>query len=161
VGESSSKGDRLGYNYFRDYDPQTGRYVESDPIGLQGGTFSTYSYVANNPLWYVDPDGTGPVGGVIGGTIGGILGGLVGAETGPGDAAVIAGGRAIGRAIGGAIEDSCRSNQCPPCKTITGRVVPLGTIAYRPLDIIPDDEAQHGVSGSTSQSISSEPDPVS
>ncbi|MDF5946520.1 RHS repeat-associated core domain-containing protein [Pseudomonas aeruginosa] len=23
----------LHYNYFRDYDPETGRYVESDPIG--------------------------------------------------------------------------------------------------------------------------------
>ena len=46
----------LFYNYFRDYDPQTGRYVESDPIGLGGG-INTYGYVFNGPINYVDPDG--------------------------------------------------------------------------------------------------------
>jgi RHS repeat-associated protein len=46
----------LNYNYFRDYDPTTGRYVESDPIGLSGGN-STYGYAAASPLMYDDPDG--------------------------------------------------------------------------------------------------------
>ncbi|WP_225209711.1 RHS repeat-associated core domain-containing protein [Xanthomonas bonasiae] len=40
-------------NYFRDYDPATGRYGQSDPIGLVGGV-STYSYVASKPLLQVD-----------------------------------------------------------------------------------------------------------
>ncbi|WP_133372134.1 RHS repeat-associated core domain-containing protein, partial [Sulfurirhabdus autotrophica] len=47
----------LHYNYFRNYDPGTGRYTTSDPIGLAGGSFSTYTYVDNDPLSYVDPDG--------------------------------------------------------------------------------------------------------
>jgi uncharacterized protein RhaS with RHS repeats len=44
------------YNYFRDYDPAIGRYIESDPIGLRGG-LSTFGYVDGNPLKLVDPFG--------------------------------------------------------------------------------------------------------
>ena len=41
------------YNYYRDYDPNLGRYLESDPIGIEGG-LNTYSYVGANPLKYTD-----------------------------------------------------------------------------------------------------------
>jgi len=43
------------YNYFRDYDPQIGRYNESDPIGLAGG-LNSYVY-ATDPLLQIDPWG--------------------------------------------------------------------------------------------------------
>jgi RHS repeat-associated protein len=44
------------YNCSCDYDPQVGRYVESDPIGTDGGT-NTYAYVYNEPLDSADPLG--------------------------------------------------------------------------------------------------------
>ena len=47
---------RLHYNYYRDYDPQVGRYVESDPVGLGGG-INTYGYVRANPVQRIDPKG--------------------------------------------------------------------------------------------------------
>ena len=46
----------LKYNYLRDYDSDTGRYVQSDPIGLSGG-LSTYSYASLNPNGIIDPLG--------------------------------------------------------------------------------------------------------
>ena len=44
------------YNFNRDYNPVTGRYVQSDPIGLDGG-MNGYGYVANNPFVFIDVKG--------------------------------------------------------------------------------------------------------
>jgi RHS repeat-associated protein len=49
---------RLGkhYNYFRDYDPSIGRYIESDPLGIEAG-LDTFVYVGAGPLSWADPFG--------------------------------------------------------------------------------------------------------
>jgi RHS repeat-associated protein len=46
----------LHQNYFRDYDPKTGRYIQADPLGLEGGV-NPYGYVSANPLSAIDPFG--------------------------------------------------------------------------------------------------------
>ncbi|MBJ7313001.1 RHS repeat domain-containing protein [Rugamonas sp. CCM 8940] len=55
-GQLYDKETNLHYNYFRDYDPQTGRYMQSDPIGLKGG-INTYTYADAAPIVKSDPMG--------------------------------------------------------------------------------------------------------
>lgn len=49
----------LYYNRYRDYDSSTGRYIQADPIGLEGGS-NPYLYAEANPLKYADPYGLAP-----------------------------------------------------------------------------------------------------
>jgi len=55
-GQQFDRESNLHYNYFRDYDPALGRYIQSDPKGLAAGA-NTFGYVFANPLRNIDPLG--------------------------------------------------------------------------------------------------------
>ena len=56
AGQINDRETGMHYNYFRDYEPDTGRYVESDPIGLRGG-INMYGYVDGQPIRSKDRKG--------------------------------------------------------------------------------------------------------
>lgn len=58
-GQRYDAASGLNHNYFRDYEPSTGRYIQSDPIGLSGG-ISTYGYAYSSPTTAADPLGLQP-----------------------------------------------------------------------------------------------------
>ena len=58
-GQRYDSATGMSYNYFRDYEPGTGRYSQSDPIGLNGGV-STYGYAKSAPMIFSDIFGLKP-----------------------------------------------------------------------------------------------------
>ena len=65
-GQSFDAETGLHYNFHRDYNPATGRYVQSDPIGLDGG-MNSFGYAGESPAVAWDMLGHAPT--YIGGTV--------------------------------------------------------------------------------------------
>ncbi|WP_407265591.1 RHS repeat domain-containing protein [Tenacibaculum maritimum] len=55
-GQYYDKEIELAYNRFRYYDPDDGRYISKDPIGLLSGEYGFYNYVGDSNGW-IDPMG--------------------------------------------------------------------------------------------------------
>jgi RHS repeat-associated protein len=69
----------LYYMRARYYDPRVGRFLSEDPIGFVGG-LNLYAYANGNPVAFVDPDGTLPIG-ILLPIGGGLIGGSINALT--------------------------------------------------------------------------------
>ncbi|WP_244071229.1 polymorphic toxin type 37 domain-containing protein [Nitrosomonas sp. PY1] len=83
-GQYFDKETSLYYNYFRYYEPETGRYISPDPIGLAGGV-NVYGYVNGNSMSHRDPlelNPTTAVGAGVGSIIFPGIGTVVGAGVG-------------------------------------------------------------------------------
>ena len=125
----------LHYNGYRDYDPQVGRYTESDPVGLSGG-INTYGYVGANPIRNTDPRGLNPVAGAT-------AGGEIGTAIFPGVGTVV--GVIAGAGVGWWIADKVSGiSLAKPKPGSKPKGCPTGT---KPIDQIPglDKDNIHGI----------------
>src|SRR5690606_19769263 len=59
LANGMTDGSGLQYRRNRYYDPETGRFTQSDPIGLAGG-LNLYGFAGGDPLNYTDPFGLCP-----------------------------------------------------------------------------------------------------
>ena len=112
----------LNHNGFRDYSPELGRYIESDPIGLAGGV-NPYVYARENPVRFSDPTGLDAYS-TVGGYAGGAIAGTIFSETGPLDILAVEAGNVAGSAAGSAVGAMCKSKdqRCEEAKQDARRI---------------------------------------
>lgn len=108
-----------GVQQFRNraYDPQTGRWLQEDPIGVAGGV-NLFQYNGSNPTVFSDPFGLDPtcpyctaagvlVGGAVGGLVGTVIAGACTVTSGgvcaAGAPVLVQGAATVGATLGAAI----------------------------------------------------------
>jgi RHS repeat-associated protein len=145
-GQQADPDAGFAYNYFRDYDPTLGRYVQADPIGLAGG-INPYAYAKSNPIRFTDELGLDPDGYGTGSADYPYYPGVFDVFI-PGTPANDAFVHSVLQLFK-KIEKACSSNDkpCPPCRLKDGTIVAVGAIAYR-FDKLPSSVIQHGIAGS-------------
>jgi RHS repeat-associated protein len=103
TGREFDKETGLYYYRARYYNPEIGRFLQTDPVGYTAGV-NLYTYCGNNPVNHLDPSGEfwgSVIGGAIGGAVGGISGAWRGGWTGFVSGAV--GGAVTGAMIGAGV----------------------------------------------------------
>ncbi len=103
---------RLSYVRNRWYDPELGRFISQDPIGLEGG-INWYAYAGNNPVNFIDPYGLDCKSKVQGDVADGTL------------SVTVCGGKGGGDNSGKSTPQSCRG-PCPAGPSTPGPTGPGG-----------------------------------
>ena len=120
----------LFYNWNRYYNPAIGRYISSDPIGIEGG-LNTFLYADASPVMYVDPEGLDPSASCVAfyRACGSLLGTVIGYGTGvtaataatistagaaaPAAPSIIAGSTGLGLMGGAMLGEGIGQQMCP------------------------------------------------
>ena len=128
----------LHYNAMRYYDPNLGRYITPDPIGLAGG-MNPYIYTGGDPVDWVDPWGL--AGEALPGPVPLPIPPVAIPGTSENNAfvdSVIQGINAIKAALK---NDGCKSGKCKPC------IPSVGTIATE-VHLVPPSKPHYPIEGS-------------
>jgi RHS repeat-associated protein len=153
----------LHHNGQRDYDPTLGRFVQPDPAGLEGGV-DAYGYAMSRPTSFTDPTGEvvpiaaacllNPTCAAATATL--VYGISQSISRCASNAACVDRWKRVALTISANVAawirveqttkpEQCTDTPCPPCKTVSGKIVPVGTIGYRPMDT--PSRPQHGIVG--------------
>lgn len=117
------------------YDAETGTWTTKDPIGFDGGDTNLFGYVANDPINFVDPEGTNPL--IIAGLIVGAI--LTPTPTDTHISTIEEGARVMGgAAAGAAVGGMCSMAATGAEVTIGGiRLAPFGNRTGNPTGELP------------------------